>query len=210
MFQCSHGDQESLPGIMALTGHWSRDVAYKVQHIMPVYDQLMKALELTPDQRDGYMNQETVEKDEGFSFPEVLLLSTCTRVDSTVPLLTMVNCVAELCRWGSSYVLLRKLWGNFRATLGPDNHLYNPHWNRPETLVSSLYRDGVLCTLLFCLIWLFDGVSIRRVCILVADLPCLIFPECYDCLFADYYLQLLQCVFRGARGAELFCAHVER
>ena len=190
--------------------HLSRGVAYRVQHNMPVYDQLMKPLELTPEQRDGYLNQETVEKDEGFSFPEDLL-PTCTRIDSTVPLLTMVNCVAELCRWGGSCVLLRKLWGNFRATLGPDIPLYNLHWNRPETLVSSLYRDGVLCTLLFRHFWLFVGVSIRKVCILVADLPCLISPSASVCLFADYYLRLLQCVFRGASGwAVLFCAHVGR
>ena len=116
--------------------HWSRDVAYRVLNGMPVFDQLMKPLELTSEQRAEYLSQDVVEKDEGFSFPEDLL-PACTRVDSTVPLLTMVNCVTELCRWGGSYILLRKLWGNFRATLGPDNSLYSLCWNLPETLVSN-------------------------------------------------------------------------
>ena len=74
----------------------------------------MEPLELTVEQRVEYLNQDAVEKDEAFSFPEDLL-SPCTRVDSTVPLLTMVNCVAELWMGGGSYTLLRKLWGNFRA-----------------------------------------------------------------------------------------------
>ena len=120
--------------------HWSRDVAYRVQHGMPVYDQLTKPLELTSEQRAEYLKEDAVEKDEGFSFLEDLLPS-CTRVDSTIPLLTMVNCVAELCSRGGSYVLLRKLWGNFRATFGPNNLLYSLHWNRPETLVSKFCSD---------------------------------------------------------------------
>ena len=96
----------------------------------------MKPLELTSKERAAYLSQDVVDKDEGFSFPEDLL-PACTRVDSTIPLLTMVNCVAELCRWGGSYTLLRKLWSNFRATLGRDNPLYSLRWNCPETLVSN-------------------------------------------------------------------------
>ena len=120
--------------------HWSRDVAYRVQHGLPVFDQLMKPLELTSEERAAYLEQDVVDKDEGFSFPEDLL-PACTRVDSTIPLLTMVNCVAELCRWGGSYTLLRKLWGIFRATLGRDNPLCSLRWNCPETLVSNLHID---------------------------------------------------------------------
>ena len=125
--------------------HWSRDVAYRVQHGMPVFDQLMKPLELTSEQRAEYLSQDAVEKDEGFSFPEDLL-PACTRVNSTIPLFTMVNCVSEFCRLGGSYVLLRKLWGNFRATLRPDNPLYNLRWDLLETLVSKFYSDEFLWT----------------------------------------------------------------
>ena len=133
--------------------HWSRDVAFRVQQGLPVFDQLMKPLELTSEERAAYLSQGAVDKDEGFSFPEDLLPS-CTRVDSTIPLLTMVNCVAELCRWGGSYILLRKLWGNFRATLGRDNPLYSLRWNRPETLVSNLVA-GYLAIVMFFFLFLF-------------------------------------------------------
>ena len=115
--------------------HWKRDVAYRVQNDMPTFNRKMEPLILTPQKRDGYLNQARVDKDDGFSFPEDLLPS-CTRVESTVPLLTMVNCIAELYRCGGNYTLLRKLWGNFRATLGRENPLYILQWNRSETLVS--------------------------------------------------------------------------
>ena len=115
--------------------HWERDVAYRFQNDMSTYDRQMEPMDLSTGQRDEYMNREKIAKDEGFSFPEDLLPS-CTRVGSTDPLLTLVNCIAELCRCGGSYVLLRKLWGNFRATLGREDPLYNLHWNRSETLVS--------------------------------------------------------------------------
>ena len=97
--------------------HWSRDVAYRVQQGLPVFDQLMKPLELTSEERAAYLEQDVVDKDEGFSFPEDLL-PACTRVDSTIPLLTMVtvsqSCVggvaATLCcvNCGAIFVLL---WG---------------------------------------------------------------------------------------------------
>ena len=109
---------------------------------MPTLNRQMEPLVLTSEQRSKYLSCEQVNKDEGFSFPEDLLPSF-TRVESTVPLLTMVNCIAELCRCGGSYVLLRKLWGNFRATLGRKDPLYTSQWNRSETLVgvfpSSLF-----------------------------------------------------------------------
>ena len=95
---------------------------------------------------------------------------------------------------GGSYVLLRKLLGNFRAYLGPDNPLYNLHWNRLETLFSELYLGDVLCTPLLRHIWLFFGVDIRGVRVLVADLSCLVSTSATVCLFTNYYLRLLQCV----------------
>ena len=117
--------------------HWLRDVAYsRVQKKLPVFNRLMEPLELTAKQRAEYLNQDAVEEDEGFSFSEDLL-QACTRVDSTVPLLTMVNCIAELCKCGGRYTLLRNLWGNCRANLGPENSLYNLRWNHSETLVSE-------------------------------------------------------------------------
>ena len=143
--------------------HWSRGVAYRVQQGLPVFDQLMKPLELTSKERAAYLSQDVV--DEGFRFPEDLL-PACTRVDSTIPLLTMVNCVAELWRWGGSYTLLRNLWGNFRATLWRDNPLYSLRWNCPETLVSILHIDEFVFFLifsLFCPSWTYRGRLVKVV-----------------------------------------------
>ena len=57
---------------------------------MPTYDRQMEPMDLSTGQRDEYMNREKIAKDEGFSFPEYLLPS-CTRVGSTVALLTRLN-----------------------------------------------------------------------------------------------------------------------
>ena len=95
-------------------------------------------MELTTAQREDYLAWPCKEKQEGFNFPEDLLPS-CTRVDSSVPLMTLVTCLLELLRAGGSYVLLRRLWGCFHATLGPDNPLYKLNWSRAESLVSCLF-----------------------------------------------------------------------
>ena len=120
--------------------HWERDVTYRVQNDMPTYNRQIEPLILSSEQRSEYLSRGRVDNDEGFSFHEDLLPS-CTRVESTVPLLTMVNCIAELCRCGGSYVLLGKLWGNIKATLGRKDPLHNMQWNRSETLASNVrYR----------------------------------------------------------------------
>ena len=50
--------------------------------------------------------------------------------------MTMINCLVELLRSGGDYLLLRKLLGPFRATLGTDSPLYNLARSRGESLVS--------------------------------------------------------------------------
>ena len=71
-------------------------------------------------------------KPEGFSFPEELL-PACTQMDSSVTLMTLVNFLSELLHAGGSSLLIRKMWGCFRATLGLANPLYNLNWSRAET-----------------------------------------------------------------------------
>ena len=107
--------------------HWRADVAYRVREGLPVFNRLMDPLELSAEQVSNFLSRPSKGLAEWFSFPEDLLPS-CTRVDSSIPLLTMVNCLLELFRSGGSYVLLRKLWGCFRATLGPENPLYILKW----------------------------------------------------------------------------------
>ena len=62
----------------------------------------MEPLLLSTKQRADYQNQAVVEKDEGF--PTIL----STWVESRVPLLTIVNCTAQLYKCDGSYSLLRK------------------------------------------------------------------------------------------------------
>ena len=97
----------------------------------------MNPIELTAAQREDYWARPCKEKPEGFSFPEDLLPS-CTRVDSSITLMTLVTCFLELLPAWGSYVLWRRFWGCFRATLGPDNPLYRLNWSRAESLVSCL------------------------------------------------------------------------
>ena len=59
--------------------HWLRDVAFRVQRNLPVYDQLMKPITLTADEKKAYLSRPHVEKDECFN-----CLKTCIR---SVPVL---------------------------------------------------------------------------------------------------------------------------
>ena len=132
---------------------------------------------LSDAQLEEYRNRPSKGKDEGFSFPEDLL-PACVQPDSSVPLMTMVNCLIELLRFGGSYTLLRKLWGCFRATLGPENPLYSIQWSRSESLVGIfvlvLIQMGVWSSFFCCFSFLFpffclNIVGIRRY-VLVVDL----------------------------------------
>ena len=120
--------------------HWQLDVAYRVRNDMPVYNRLMDPMILSESQVAEYRDWPSKGKSEGFSFPEDLL-PACTQVNSSVPLMTMVNCLLELLRSGGSYTLLRRLWGNFRATLGRDNPLYSLNWSQVESLVSCVLDE---------------------------------------------------------------------
>ena len=128
--------------------HWVLDVTYRVQNGLPVFNRLMDPMVLSETQLEEYRNRPSKGKSEGYSFPEDLL-PACMQADSSVPLMSMVNCLIELLRFGGSYVLLRKLWGRFRATLGPKDPLYDVRWSRPESLVSILGSDVLSCYFVF-------------------------------------------------------------
>ena len=118
--------------------HWLLDITYRVQNNLPTYNHLMDPMELSATQIDEYMKRPRKGKAEGFSFPEDLL-PACTQVDSSIPLMTLINCLLELLRSGGYYTPLRKLWGCFRATLGPEDPLFNLNWSHPESLVSEFF-----------------------------------------------------------------------
>ena len=115
--------------------HWVLDVTHRVQNDMPVFNRLMDSIVLTETQLAEYRDRPRKGKSEGFSFPEVLL-PAFTQANSSVPLMTMINCLVELLRSDGSYTLLQRLWGSFRATLGRENPLYSLNWSLAESLVS--------------------------------------------------------------------------
>ena len=115
--------------------HWVLDVTYRVQNDMPVFNRLMDPMVLTEAQLAEYRDRPRKGKSEGFNFPEDLL-PACTQANSSVPLMTVINCLVELLRSGVSYTLLRRLWGSFRATLCRENPLYSLNWSLAESLVS--------------------------------------------------------------------------
>ena len=188
--------------------HWLLDVTYRVQNGLPVFNRLMDPMVLSDAQLEEYRNRPNKGKNEGFSFPEDLL-PACVQANSSVPLMSMVNCLIELLRFGGSYLLLRKLWGCFRATLGPENPLYNVHWSRPESLVSKSK-----CPADWCLLSVRGGVCTesaqshllhrascvgRKFCVLVADLPSLV-PSCVAFLArSNWCFPRVQYFFHGER-----------
>ena len=117
--------------------HWVLDETYRVHQGLQVYNKLLDPMEVSDVQTRDYLARPFKEKSDGFSFLEDLL-PACTRIDSSVPLITMINCLVELLRTGGDYLQLRKLWGHFRATLGSDSPLYRLTWSRGESLMSFI------------------------------------------------------------------------
>ena len=124
--------------------HWILDVTYRVHQNLQEYNKFLDPMEQSESQTQEYLSRPFKEKPEGFRFPEDLLPS-CTRVDSSVPMMTMVNCLIEMLRSGGDYLFLRKLWGHFRATLASENPLYSLTRSRGESLLRNF------CVFLFLL-----------------------------------------------------------
>ena len=125
---------EKLPDILLVTNTGFLTSLIVSTKVCRCTIKLLDPMELSESQTQEYLSRPFKEKPEGFSFPEDLLPS-CTRVDSNVPMMTMVNCLIEMLRSGGDYLFLRKLWGHFRATLASENPLYSLTWSRGESLV---------------------------------------------------------------------------
>ena len=176
--------------------HWVLDVSYRVQNDMPVFNRLMDPMVLTEAQLSEYRDRPRKGKSEGFSFPEDLL-PACTQANSSVPLMTMINCLVELLRSSGSYTLLWRLWGSFRATLGRENPLYSLNWSLAESLVSLNFPvlfsafDLYMVVLCWCLLEVI-GSNFRHfgiqflVCVLVDNLPCAFPSGIAVAHFADF------------------------
>ena len=67
----------------------------------------MDPLRLTPSRHADYLARPWKEKPEEFSFPEDLQPS-CTEVDSSIPLMTLVNRVLELLQVAVMYFFVSR------------------------------------------------------------------------------------------------------
>ena len=120
--------------------HWFKDVTYRVHMKLPVLNRLMEPMELSASQLAEYQSRPFEDLSEGYPFPEELLPKH-SRVGSKVRFMTLVGCLCELLRSGGDFLLLRRLWRHFLASLseeqGPQFAL---NWSRSETVVSILCR----------------------------------------------------------------------
>ena len=105
---CQWNREEYAEFSRHFSGKRQLDVTYRVQNEMPVFNRLMVPMVLSETQLTEYRDQPVKGKSEGFSFPEDFQ-PACTQVNSSVPLMTMVNCRIELLRTGGRYTLLQRL-----------------------------------------------------------------------------------------------------
>ena len=128
--------------------HRNADVTYRFQNGLTVFNRLHDPKTLSAEQEADYLSRVFRGHSEEFSFPE-FVLPQCTGEVSRVSLPTMVNCLMELMRCGGSYVLMCKLWGCFRSTLGPEDPLYSLMWSLKLRLecVSFRLSFAMLCFL---------------------------------------------------------------
>ena len=99
---------------------------------LTIYNRLLELMELSASQEPEFHSRPLVDLAEGYPFPEDLLPKH-SRVDSKVPLMTLVSCVCDWLRSGCDYSLLRRLWGRFCASLGDQSPEYKVEWRRLET-----------------------------------------------------------------------------
>ena len=156
----------------ASDGHWYRDVSYRVHMGLPVYNRLLEPMELTESQVAEFKLRAFVDLAEGFPFPEDLLPKH-SQVGSKVPFMTFISCICEWLRSGGDFSLLRRLWANFRVSLGESAPEYQMNWSRTETVVSILLRFLFFVVFFFgymvfwCVFWVYpynyipDGVCFR-------------------------------------------------
>ena len=65
-------------------------------------------------------------------------LASVDDIDANVPTLTLVNCTLSWLRTGGPWLLLRRLWGEFRTTLKDQATFASRIWSMAETMVGNL------------------------------------------------------------------------
>ena len=95
----------------------------------------MEPMELSARQRDDFLSRPFVDLGGEFPFPEDMLPKH-SKASSKVPLITLESSLNDLLS-GGDFMLVRRLWGYFLASLGGREPEFTLQWSRSETVVST-------------------------------------------------------------------------
>ena len=70
-------------------------------------------------------------------------LASVDDIDANVPALTLVHCTLSWLRTGGPWLLVRRLWSEFRTTLRDQTRFASRVWSMAETLVGNLLLNSV-------------------------------------------------------------------
>ena len=87
-------------------------------------------------QREKIQKGPLIVRDREHPFAEDLISDEAGVVDPQLPVLTMLSCLVDALKMGSSYGLIEKLWAQFVLTAGPVNQ--EVAWTRYEVVVGSV------------------------------------------------------------------------
>ena len=140
----AHGEREIYRHFVSKR-HYEKDRKYRFDHEAAIF---LPSLERVPVELvDPAIVAEIRSMDPvvlGDSFPLVEdSLGDVSGVSSKLPVETLLGTLFELLRSGGSHSLVRRLWSQFRTTLGDVNPLRDVTWSKTEVIVSMICNFGV-------------------------------------------------------------------
>ena len=119
--------------------HFLADQRVRCSMGLTVYDYFAREVAVTAELRAEIMSRPPVILGDEHPFADDTLASV-DDIDANVPTLTLVNCTLSWLRTGGPWLLLRRLWGEFRTTLKDQATFASRVWSMAETMVGNLLR----------------------------------------------------------------------
>ena len=126
--------------------HFLADQRARCAMGLKVYDYFAHEVTLTAEKRAEIMSRPPVILGDERSFAEDAIASGVD-IDANVPTLTLVNCTLSWLRTGGPWLLVRRLWGDFRTTLKDQTTFASRAWSMAETMVGNLLGNVCLMTM---------------------------------------------------------------
>ena len=114
--------------------HFLADQRARCSMGLTVYDYFAREVTLTAEMRAEIMSRPPVILGDEHPFAEDTLASA-DDIDANVPTLTLVNCTLSWLRTGGPWLLVRRLWSEFRTTLKDQTTFASRVWSMAETMV---------------------------------------------------------------------------